>query len=122
LWGFQVSFDSSAHRSLLVASTLVLTRCLWEIEGMTLSDRVFNAVAERCQIDRSLINNDTLIPELQIDSLAFMDLVMHFEEGEGVILTDVEVEEVLAAVKLGELVAILDAAKAHAPSKKEILS
>lgn len=89
---------------------------------MTLSDRVFNAVAERCQIDRSLINNDTLIPELQIDSLAFMDLVMHFEEGEGVILTDVEVEEVLAAVKLGELVAILDAAKAHAPSKKEILS
>lgn len=84
---------------------------------MSLSERILDTAARKTQTDRASLNENTLISELPIDSLAFMDLVMQIEEAEDVVLTDGQVEEILGATKLGEVVNIIDAAKANATIK-----
>lgn len=85
---------------------------------MDLSERILNTTAQKAGIDRSLLTEHTAITELPIDSLAFMDLVMQLEDAEGVNLNDEEIEAVLSATTLAEVVGIIAAAKANAVSNQ----
>lgn len=76
---------------------------------MTLSERILDKVRERSQGDHT-ISEETLLTDLHIDSLAFMDLVMQIEEAEGIMLTDLEVERLLEAIRLKEVITIFGSA------------
>ena len=83
---------------------------------MSLSERILSTTAQKAKVDRSSLNENSLISELPLDSLAFMDLIMQLEEAENVVLTDDQVEEVLGSTKLGEITNIFDAARSKHPA------
>jgi len=86
---------------------------------MSLCERIFNHVRQKSQADRPL-SEDMLITELRIDSLAFMDLVMQIEEAEAVVLTDSEVERLLEARKLSDIILIFDEAITNSASGQDL--
>lgn len=81
---------------------------------MSLHEMILDSAAKRAKIDRASIKESTLIDELQIDSLAFMDFIMQIEETECIVLNEDEIEEALLATKLGEIIQIVERAKANA--------
>ena len=89
---------------------------------MSVRERVLEACAQKAKISRAALTEETPVAELDVDSLAFMDLVMQIEESEDTILTDVEIEKVLAASTLGEFVTVIDIAKQNAEARKSFLA
>jgi acyl carrier protein len=84
---------------------------------MSVRERVLEASALKAKISRTALTEETPISELDVDSLAFMDLVMQIEESEQIILSDAEVGAVLAASTLGEFATVIDLAKRKAESR-----
>jgi len=76
---------------------------------MTAKDILIDAAAEKTH-GRINITEDTSISELNIDSLSFMDLVMFVEDQQNMMLENEDIEKILAARTIGELICIFDAA------------
>jgi acyl carrier protein len=62
-------------------------------------------------LNPSTATGDRSVSELEIDSLTFMDKVMRIEEEENIILSDDEVDELVSAFRLSEIVAVFETAK-----------
>jgi acyl carrier protein len=71
----------------------------------TVQDRVFDLVAEECDVARESLDRATTFPELG-DSLTRVEAVMEIEDAFEIALPDDEIEHVRT---LGELVDVVDA-------------
>jgi len=78
---------------------------------MSVADRFIAMVCEQTRTNRNEVSGATLLSDLKIDSLSFMDLVMRLEEAEGVVLSDKEVDNILEATYLSEIVSVFEVAR-----------
>lgn len=89
---------------------------------MSVRERILETSAGKAKLSRTALTEETPVSDLDLDSLAFMDLVMEIEECEGIILTDVEVERILAASTLGEFASVIEISKQNADSRRSFLA
>jgi acyl carrier protein len=73
--------------------------------SVSIQDRVFNLVAEECDVPRESLDRATTFPELG-DSLTRVEAVMEIEDAFEIALPDDDIENVRT---LGELVDVVDA-------------
>ncbi|GGL41514.1 phosphopantetheine-binding protein [Caulobacter rhizosphaerae] len=82
---------------------------------MSVADRIIAMACEEAGVSPADVSPRTLVSDLKMDSLSFMDLVMRLEEAEGVVMGDEEVEKILGATYLAEIIAIFETARARTP-------
>lgn len=77
---------------------------------MTVRDTLISAAKEKTggRID---VTVHTLISDLNIDSLSFMDLIMFVEDQQGIFLSNDDIGRILAAPSIGELISVFDSAE-----------
>jgi acyl carrier protein len=78
---------------------------------MTARDRVIATFCEKSGVDPSQITDKTLVTDLGIDSMSFMDLVMRLEQSENIVLSDEEYDRIIAATLVSEIVDIFGSAR-----------
>lgn len=78
---------------------------------MTINERVVVAFADRARIEPSQITEETLIRDLEIDSMSFMDLVMGLEHDERLVFSDEHYSKIIEATRVWEVVEVFGSAK-----------
>jgi acyl carrier protein len=71
---------------------------------------IIDSLCRAARVDRSLINEDSAHAALGLDSLGFMNVIMRLEEEGGFLLSDDQVDQILACGTIGEIVAIFEQA------------
>ncbi|WP_153003167.1 hypothetical protein [Sphingomonas sanguinis] len=85
---------------------------------MELAQRIIDVLSEGSAAAAGKIHEDIAVSELEIDSLTFMDRIMQIEEQEEIILSDEEVDGIVSAFRIREIVEIFGKAQQRRNNSK----